>query len=242
MRSHIVTADAEDVRYPGSKNQAGVADWIVGMMPTHVYYAEPFAGKGAVYRAKPPALRTWLIDQDPDVIDWWSATRGPIVSRGDGIRWCELAAEWAPPDLLIYCDPPYLLSTRSKRRIYRHELTDDDHRRLLTALRGCRCPVLISGYRSDLYDDQLHGWRRAERDVMTRGGVLRRECVWQNDRSRAQPAVTMEYSQLGIDYRERQRVARKIARWKRMLRKMPAAERRAMLLALIDDSQRHPRR
>lgn len=119
--------EAKDLAYPGGKSQPGVADWICEQLPPHVFYAEPFAGKGGVFRAKPPALRTWLIDRNEEIVDWWWRLTAPgtIVSGGCGIRWCELAAEWGPEDLLIYCDPPYLPETRSGRRVYKHELTTD---------------------------------------------------------------------------------------------------------------------
>lgn len=151
-----------EARYPGGKGQPGVADWICEQLPPHVYYAEPFAGKGGVFRAKPPALRSWLIDRDEEIVDWWSrlSVPGSIVTRGCGIRWCELAADWGPADLLLYVDPPYLPETRSKRKLYRYELTSRDHQRLLKALVRCRCAVAISGYASPLYDDALAGWSR----------------------------------------------------------------------------------
>lgn len=233
-----------DVRYPGGKGQPGVADWIVEQLPPHVYYAEPFCGKGGVFRVKPPALRTWLIDRDAAIVDWWGrlAVPGTIVSRGCGMRWCELAAEWGPEDLLLYVDPPYLPETRSKRKMYRYEMSRRQHQRLLKALVRCRCAVAISGYASDLYDAALAGWRRSTRWVMTRGGRPAEEVLWVN-RLPASSGVAMGYSALGHNFRERQRVDRKASRWASRILAMPPAERRAVMLRLLDavHGRRQPR-
>jgi hypothetical protein len=248
-----------DDKYPGGKALAGVWQWICGQLPAHVYYAEPFAGKGSVYRHKSPALRSWLIDLDPDVITWWhrQARRGSLADvshrhrrrgrpqhvelcHGDGIRFVELAAEWQIADLLIYADPPYLMSTRTAGKQYRHEMSEGDHVRLLTAMLTLAGPALISGYFSTLYADMLKDWHVTTRDVITRGRTLRTECLWLNPQAaRATLPVTMEYSDLGDCWRERDRINRKVARWKANFAALPPRERRAILLALLDaDRQR----
>src|SRR5206468_4463889 len=64
------------------------------------------------------------------------------------------------PGVLLYCDPPYLGSTRSAN--YRHEMTrDDQHRDLAAALNDCKAAVVLSGYHSPLYEDLYDGWYRA---------------------------------------------------------------------------------
>lgn len=66
------------------------------------------------------------------------------------------------PDVLLYIDPPYLGTTRSNDNAYRHELrTDTEHRELAEALHACRASVVLSGYPSDLYDQELYpDWHR----------------------------------------------------------------------------------
>jgi DNA adenine methylase len=125
-----------------------------------------------------------------------------------------------------------LLSTRSKKRIYRFEMSDADHRRLLAALVRCRCGVVVSGYWSRMYAAALAGWGFETRKVITRGGVLRDECLWWN--TPAADVWTVRYSDLGADYRERERVARKVRRWAARLVALPARERDAVLRAVID--------
>lgn len=89
---------------------------------------------------------------------------------------------------LLYCDPPYLGSTRSAN--YRHELTSDDqHRALAAALADCKAAVVLSGYGSPLYEDLYDGWHRAELKAWTGNGIRngatktdgnRTEVLWSN--------------------------------------------------------------
>lgn len=48
------------------------------------------------------------------------------------------------PNVLVYADPPYVLSTRSGKN-YKHEMTDGEHIELLEALLQHKGPVLLSG-------------------------------------------------------------------------------------------------
>lgn len=89
------------------------------------------------------------------------------------------------PETLHYADPPYLHETRSQghnpeTRGYAHEMTDDDHRRMLELLRSLRGMVVLSGYPSALYDDALPGWRRVSRAAHADGARDRTEVLWLN--------------------------------------------------------------
>ena len=46
-------------------------------------------------------------------------------------------------------------------------------------LEAVPCQVMVSGYRSALYEERLEGWRRVALQVMNHAGV-RTECVWMN--------------------------------------------------------------
>lgn len=235
--TRLTPAVSSDCSYPGGKNLAGLYQWIIAKMPTHARYIEPFAGKGGILRRKPPALNSLLIDRDEAVIAWWRRLKWPAATavRGDGILWLERHQAELDEDDLVYCDPPYLLSTRTKKRIYRYEMSLLEHRRLLRCVLALRCPVMISGYPSALYDEQLAGWPRFEHETITRGRTLRTEVLWCNfDPSATSPASALAYERLGADYRQRERVHRKIKRWVSRLLTIPADERRALILAIYD--------
>lgn len=83
------------------------------------------------------------------------------------------------PNVLIYCDPPYMLSTRHGKR-YHHEMTDDDHAELLMALRQHKGYCVISGYDTDLYNSMLRGWHKTTTTAVDQIMRVRQECLWLN--------------------------------------------------------------
>jgi DNA adenine methylase len=98
-----------------------------------------------------------------------------VICKEDGAR------------TLFYLDPPYLHSTRATTGEYAHEMAEADHERLLITLRGVEGRFLLSGYRSELYDDcaAANRWKRHDFDLPNHaagGGEKRRmtECVWCN--------------------------------------------------------------
>lgn len=89
------------------------------------------------------------------------------------------------PDTLIYADPPYLASTRGWGNNYRVEMrTDAEHAELAEALRSCAGTVVLSGYASPLYDEELYpDWERLEIRTTTGNGGANRdriEVLWSN--------------------------------------------------------------
>jgi DNA adenine methylase len=220
--------------YNGGKGAAGVAQTIINQQPPHTRYAEPFLGFGRVLRAKREAAITVGTDVDGRVISTWLekgwAPERATIYKADAFAWLE-ACDWGP-DGLVYLDPPYLHATRAKTRLYAHELTDQDHRRLLDVARGLRCMVQLSGYRSDLYDDTLVNWRRVDFQAMTRRG-MRTESLWMN-----YPAPDLLHCAAcaGLDYRERERIRKKAARWAARWATLPPAERQAVAEAIARTS------
>jgi len=99
-------------------------------------------------------------------------------------------------DAVAYLDPPYLDATRTSYRDgrrpggdYAHEMQgEDDHRRLAEAARQYSGTVIVSGYPSQLYDEDLYaGWYRLERQVVRRSSngrsstlPIATEVLWSN--------------------------------------------------------------
>lgn len=90
---------------------------------------------------------------------------------------------------LLYVDPPYLGTaraptdaSRSGTRRYVHDmLTADEHRELAAALQQCSATIVLSGYPSALYDDELYvGWYRRSLLATTGQGNDRTEVLWSN--------------------------------------------------------------
>lgn len=97
----------------------------------------------------------------------------------------EVIRTQAGSKVLQYLDPPYHPDTRTAKEIYRHEMTAGDHEAMLTTVLGCEGMFAISGYRCDLYDRMLSGWKRHEFDMPNHaaGGDTKRrmvECLYCN--------------------------------------------------------------
>lgn len=61
------------LKYPGAKWR--LADWVIGHMPPHESYLEPFFGSGAVFFNKPPARIETINDIDGAVVHFFKVCR-----------------------------------------------------------------------------------------------------------------------------------------------------------------------
>lgn len=216
---------------PGSKGAAGAWQRIASLLPPHSVFLEVFAGGAAVTRHKRPATeKTVLYEIDPETAATLAAAmrdRADVqVHRADALlfRWDTLA-----PDVVMYCDPPYVMSARkSQAPIYRYEWDDADHAEFLAKVVTASCRVVVSGYWSQMYADALASWRHSSFTVGTRRGRAT-EHVWCNF---PVPAALHETQHVGNGFGDRQRIKRKAARWVRMLNAMPPHERAAILDAI----------
>jgi DNA adenine methylase len=216
--------------YPGGKGN--VYHKIINIMPPHDTYIETHLGGGYVMRMKRPASRNVGIDVDGEVLE---QTRSDIPYHVELV--CSDAVEYlrmfkfSPKffNTLVYADPPYLMSTRRSGPLYKFEYTDKQHEQLLDVLTSLPCPVIISGYWSMMYGDLLEDWNHFQFEAMTRGGKMATEHVWYNY---DEPVELHDYRYLGDNFRERERIKRKKARWTNRLRKMPLLEKRALLSAI----------
>lgn len=91
----------------------------------------------------------------------------------------ELIKVFNHSNVLIYCDPPYVLSTRGRKQ-YQHEMDDAEHEELLKALCESRAMVMISGYDCELYARYLKGWRKEQIKARTQTNQQRIETLWMN--------------------------------------------------------------
>lgn len=228
--------------YPGSKGGNGVWQRIIAQIPTHDLYVEAFAGSAQVFKRMRPPSAAILIDCDEDVC---SKLRSTIAAKADlaGVTTvvCDTAVHWLDKNLsrlnqrtVVYCDPPYLAEVRSEpgRAYYSRELDlPAQHIALIGLLnrlgkQGVR--VLLSGYRSELYDRLLRDWRRVDYRAATRGGPVT-ESLWCNF---PEPGELHDARVAGDGFRERERIKRRVKSWLMMLRRMKPAERAAVLAAI----------
>jgi hypothetical protein len=236
--------------YPGSKGAMGVAKQIVSRFPTHDVYIDAFAGASAVFRLKRPSRLSILLDLDSAVIHAWLQLASPPTSMPDPYDFQTIfsspgtialtvdARSWLPRAslflatkhlaALVYADPPYLLSTRTKR-IYRHELaSDEEHSSLLATLTALHLPIALSGYPSELYGRTLSSWRCVTFPASTRGGI-RTESLWMNY---PEPRILHDPRFIGATFRDREKLKRQRSRWASRFAAMPPAHRQTIASAL----------
>jgi DNA adenine methylase len=109
--------------------------------------------------------------------------RGVVVENLPAV---ELIRREDTPGTLFYCDPPYLHETRTARRAYGpFEMTQADHTELLAVLGACKGKVMLSGYPSRLYAEELAGWTCHTLDVPNQASGAKvkgreTECLWCN--------------------------------------------------------------
>lgn len=128
-------------------------------------------------------VNAWLsvVDGLPDV---HQRLKGIVILNQDA---CEVIKKQDGPNTLFYCDPPYVHETRSTTGEYHHEMTEDQHRRLLDVLAGIEGKFMLSGYPSQLYREWevKHAWKRHEYliDNKAASGKVKEtktECLWCN--------------------------------------------------------------
>ena len=253
------------IKYPGAKWR--IADWIIGHMPDHKSYIEPYFGSGAVFFRKPASRIETINDLDKGIVNLFECIRenpdrlAELIAatpysrteyystfdihpddpyerarllliqcwQGHGFRtycrsgwkndvagreyayavryWNQLP-EWIlktvdrlkeaqiecrpavevikrfnRPEVLIYADPPYLLSTRKMKKQYAHEMTEADHIELLQTLLQHKGSVLLSGYNNDLYNSLLEGWSKYQIETTAEKGLHRLETLWVKEQS-----------------------------------------------------------
>lgn len=91
----------------------------------------------------------------------------------------KLISRFNYPNVLVYLDPPYMISTRHGKQ-YRCEMDEDGHEELLDIALSHRGPVVISGYDTALYNDRLKGWHREETTCYSQVCSKKREVIWMN--------------------------------------------------------------
>jgi DNA adenine methylase len=165
-----------------------------------VRWRQSFAGKGQSWSYTTGRARGGMAG---DVNAWWTAIDAlpKVIARIKRVQIiCQSAFEAIPrfdhEEALIYCDPPYVHSSRCQQstNVYHAEMSDDEHVKLSELLQRCKGAVVLSGYESPLYDDLYRGWRKVKRNIANHaaGGTQKAretECLWIKDFRRSKDPV-----------------------------------------------------
>ncbi|RLA01487.1 MAG: DNA methylase [Gammaproteobacteria bacterium] len=212
--------------YFGSKATSGLCQPIISLMPPHDIYIETHLGGGAIMQRKPAALHNIAIDLDSRALANFECEYP--VEKINGCAHQYLDEYSFQGRELLYCDPPYLHSTRTSGRRYRFDYEEEDHVNLLSLLKRLPCSVILSGYPSALYDELLEDWRNMELQVMNQAGV-RTEKLWFN----FTPNRVHWPAYAGRNFTHRQSIKRKAENWGRRYKALPYTERLAVLSSIM---------
>jgi hypothetical protein len=219
--------------YFGGKGSPGTIQKIVNCIRPCDTLIEAFLGNGTLLRNITPAIQTIGIDIDPLVIRKWKLLDYSWLSLqcDDALSFLAGFDYARSGRTVIYMDPPYPLESRkSPRNVYACEMTHQQHLHLLAMAKRLPADVLISTYPNEFYEEHLHGWHRISFEAHTRHGMAK-EWLFTN----YQPgSLRHDYRFTGTDYRERDRVKKKVKRWINGLQRLPEQEKRAIFLAMAD--------
>ncbi|MBE2274543.1 MAG: DNA adenine methylase [Flavobacteriales bacterium] len=219
--------------YFGGKGSDGTFQTIINQVPKCSVFVELMAGNGTIGRLLQERdiyhqLIVYFNDIDPVVTN--AFVSAGLNCLNEDYKY--VLEEYFHPsrinldNVVFYCDPPYLKSTRkSQDNRYRFEWTDEQHIEFLEIISEAKSKVMVSHYPSELYDTFLGGWRKIEFQSQKRHG-LATECLWMNY---PEPIELQTYDFLGKNYTDRQRIKRKRERFVKKIMDLPMLERKAIL-------------
>lgn len=211
------------MRFPGGKGR--LYQKLISLMPPHRVYIEAFAGGGAILRHKRPAKRNIALERDFSTLIQLRAkcSPGALLICADAFSFLSNYAFRG--DELVYCDPPYLPSSRRRRRVYRLDLSEERHADLLQLIVNLPCMVMISGYPSALYAERLGDWEHECFQVRTHSSWTT-ESIWCNFNK---PDVLHDGRFLGGNFRERHTIRRRLERTRKRLKALSTSEKGELL-------------
>lgn len=205
-------------------------------------FVSAFVGNGGIERRFNLPANNYFFDTNPVVVDAWQAVlkgynkKNPqqkiVVKKESGLT-AIAAFKNDDKTTLIFCDPPYLFDTRvSQQKLYgQHEWSYEDHVMFLNLLKGSTCNIIITHPPHILYENMLTGWSIKDFTYINSAGNKCADRCWYNYPT---PTILQDFTYLGSDYRQRELIKNKTTRHMAKLQRLPAAERNAILSAVIN--------
>ena len=226
--------------YNGGKNGNGTYQTIINNIPACKIFIDAMVGNGGIFTNLKTLPETIIInDFDTSIIDKYNfEVPGMIKNNLDVMDLIDLYDyKGSVIDLydykgsVFYFDPPYLKETRrSQRDLYKYEWNLEKHKEFIARCSIVKSNCMISHYPCKLYDEAFSKWRKITFLSTTRNGQ-RMECLYMNFEK---PLRLLDYSYLGKDFTDRQRIKRKIKRWGNNLKALPLYERQAIVNQILN--------
>lgn len=125
------------------------------------------------FKSDLPKLHEYLADP----------AKGVVIMSADAVSLLKETTE--NKSVLAYLDPPYVHSTRVSKKVYSHEMNNDQHRELLEVCVKHKGKLFISGYKNDLYEEYLSDWKVHAFEIANHSGQTKKktrrlEIVWES--------------------------------------------------------------
>lgn len=220
--------------YTGSKGAFGMCEFLINNTPEHMCYHEVFAGSAKLFGKKKPAHFNDLVEIDREqcqkLIEYPFGVEMYLVHNVSAFTY--LKDRKFGKNHFIYLDPPYIDESRkSQKPLYKYEmLQPDQHKELLTLIKGIDANIMISTRRNRLYDTMLKGWYKKEFLTADRGGAAYEVIYMNYDISQME---LHQYDYIGNGSIDRQRIKRKAQRTLNKIVELPFHERSFILQEIV---------
>jgi len=154
-----------------------------------VHHRNGYRGKG--FRSGKPPAGDWRNYPD-HIVTFVERLRGVNIENRPAVG---LIKHVDTKGTLFYLDPPYVPGTRHPT-LYNHEMEEYEHDDLLKAITNLEGMVVLSGYRNELYEDTLLGWRSVDIPAYADGGRGRVETLWLSPNIPSIPQLFNDYSEV----------------------------------------------
>lgn len=113
----------------------------------------------------------------------------------ENLPWEDVLSRYDRTGTLFYLDPPYVPETRISGG-YEHEMTLDDHARMVDVMLQLKGMCVLSGYAHNVYSPlEQAGWKRVEIEVSARSSqtrTKRTECLWISPLPTSEPVIRIK--------------------------------------------------
>lgn len=214
--------------YTGHKNIQGVYQKIINQIPADIsLFVELFAGSAAItQRMNLGNTPVELNDIDPKVKllleQKFKNNSNVTINDYDYFYFFRFITS---DKAFIFIDPPYLHATRKNNKLYKYELTDAQHIKLLQKVLEQTCYVAIIHPACELYDTMLKDWRSIDIEIRYHKKTSKERLYMNYDT----PTELKDYQYLGNDSWERQRIKKRVLQYIQKFKKIPKQERNYIL-------------
>lgn len=139
--------------------------------------------KKVIRRGMSQAVSAWLRNVDENLPEVIERFREIEVFCYDFL---ECIDKFDSYDTIFYLDPPYHSESRKNTSVYKDEVDNKMHKRLVDRLLEIKGQAILSGYENYIYEKLIdHGWSREKISIKTTSGHgekkdKREECIWYN--------------------------------------------------------------